>query len=69
MHGAFHTRLGPAFCDPTSWASLSTLAFGAMSQGVPSEWSRWCWLAAVVSGAIGVMLRGGTPPAANGGPQ
>lgn len=69
MSCVFHEKIGPALRDPTSWASLSTLAFGAMSQGVPPDWTRWCWLAAVVSGGIGVMLRGGNPPPPNGGPQ
>lgn len=54
----FHSKIGAALRDPTSWASLSTLAFGAMSQGVPADWARWCWLAAVLAGALGVLLRG-----------
>lgn len=59
MGALFHTRIGAALRDPTSWATLSTFIFGAMSQGVPPEWAKWCWLAAAVAGGIGVMLRGG----------
>lgn len=67
MRSVFHTRPGSAFRDPTSWAAISTLAFGAMSQGCPPEWARWCWLAAVLSGVLGILLRGGGNPAAPAG--
>lgn len=63
----FHRRFGAAFRDPTGWAAISTLAFAAMSQGCPPDWARWCWLAAVVSGVLGILLR--QPPAPQGGPD
>lgn len=62
-----HHSIGAALRDPTGWAALSTLAFSALSQGCPPDWARWCWLAAVVSGVLGILLR--QPPAPQGGPD
>lgn len=54
----FHTKIGAALADPSTWASI-TAALAAALVYAPESWRTYIGGAAAVASFLGVMLKGG----------
>lgn len=58
MGALFHTRIGPALKDASTWATI-TAALAASLVYAPEAWRSYIGGAAAVAAFLGVMLKGG----------